>query len=74
MQPRIDPQKEYVTPELARILRISARTLESWRRCGTHPALKWKRRGLRVVYLGGDVIRFLADSSPPPKRRRRGGR
>src|SRR2546421_7588056 len=75
--PRIDPKKLYRTPELAVALRKSARTIESWRRCQTHPGLKWVRGDDgRVVYRGEDVLRFLSDSSasPRPTRRRRGGR
>ena len=63
MQPRINPKKLYLTPELALKLGLSARTLESWRRCGTHPTLKWRRVGRRVAYLGADVLEFLSDST-----------
>jgi len=73
--PRIDPKKLYRTPELAVALRKSARTIESWRRCQTHPGLKWVRGDDgRVAYRGADVLKFLNDSATPPKRKRRGPR
>jgi len=75
MQPRIDPQKQYLTHEVARHLRKSVRTVESWRRCRIHPILKWVRGADgRVRYAGADILRFLADGASLPPKRRRGAR
>ena len=72
MQPRINPEKFYVTAELALLLGRSVRTLESWRRCNVHPELRWQRRGRYVAYSGRDILRFLLDgASPQPKKKRR---
>jgi hypothetical protein len=70
---RIKPKENYSTPELALILGVSARTLESWRRCQTHPTLRWRRVGRHVTYLGADVLEFLSDTTNSPKPRRRHG-
>ena len=69
MQPRINPKQNYLTNELAVLLGVSMRTVESWRRCGIHPELKWHRDGRRIVYVGADVLRFLANGKPKRKRR-----
>lgn len=62
--------KLYSTVVLAAFLAIHPRTLESWRRLGTHPELKWTRVGRRIRYSGQAILDFLDDgTSPQPKRR-----
>jgi hypothetical protein len=66
----IVPTKLYSTAVLAAYLSIHPRTLESWRRLGTHPELKWTRVGRRIRYSGQAILDFLDDgTSPQPKRR-----
>jgi len=72
---RIIPTKLYSTAELAGYLQIHRRTLETWRRLGTHPKLKWKRVGdRRIRYYGADILRFLGDNTTQPRRKSRGVR
>jgi len=72
---RIVPTQLYSTVALAGFLSIRPQTLEVWRRLGTHPALRWRRVGRRIRYLGQDILDFLDEDVSPrtePKRKRRG--
>jgi hypothetical protein len=64
MRPRIDPDKDYFTPEAARLLGASPRSLETWRRCGTHPLLVWRRVNRKIFYRGADLLKFLSTKDP----------
>jgi hypothetical protein len=68
------PSALYSSEELARYLGIDPRTLETWRRRGTHPELRYRRVGRRVRYLGSDILNFLNDSVGPRPKRKRGAR
>jgi hypothetical protein len=72
---RIISTQLYTTVELAAFLRIDPRTLEAWRRLGTHPELKCTRVGRRIRYIGANILKFLSNNSKSrPKRKRRGAR
>jgi hypothetical protein len=51
------------TQQLAEFLQIKPRTIETWRRLGTHPELVHVRVGRRIRYRHEDVRRFLADGA-----------
>lgn len=53
----------YTSHEVADFLRLKSGTLEVWRSCGRYPALRHRKVGGKVVYLGSDVLAFL-DSKP----------
>jgi Helix-turn-helix domain len=56
---RIISSALYSSEELASYLGIQPRTLETWRRLGRHPELRYRRVGRRIRYLGQDVLNFL---------------
>jgi hypothetical protein len=64
MRPRINPDKDYFTPEAARLVGRSPRSLETWRRCGTYPLLVWRRVKHKIVYRGTDLLKFLSSKDP----------
>jgi hypothetical protein len=64
MRPRIHPDKKYSTPQAARLIGASPRSLETWRRCGTHPLLVWRRVKHKIVYRGADLLTFLSSQDP----------
>jgi hypothetical protein len=73
----INPNVLYTPAELAGYLKLDSDTLKLWRTTDRYPALKYKRVGGSVRYLGADILSFLAqdpdtvkaqaDSYPEPK-------
>lgn len=59
------------TGEVARMLRVSERTVRSWRRRGARFGPRWLRIGRLIRYLRSDVCRFLQRQRT---RRRKVGR
>lgn len=53
------PGVAYTAPEVARFLRLKPETLEVWRATGRYPALRFRKAGGKILYMGEDVLHFL---------------
>lgn len=53
------PGVAYTAPEVARFLRLKPETLEVWRATGRYPALRCRKAGGKILYMGEDVMAFL---------------
>ena len=65
----LDPNLLYEPEEVAQFLRMSAGTLQVWRSTGRYPALRHRKVGGKILYLGRDVLAFLdaPHQKPRPK-------
>ena len=48
----------YTSQETAGYLRMERETLEVWRATGRYPALRARKIGGKVMYLGADILAF----------------
>lgn len=56
----IDPGTAYLESEAARLIRVSAATLRTWRSRKLHPELKFRKVGKkRVVYMVSALLDFV---------------
>jgi hypothetical protein len=53
------PGVAYTSAEVARFLRLKPETLEIWRATGRYPALRHRKPGGKILYMGEDVLAFL---------------